>query len=95
MYKSDIFSCIDGKMSFDGYIGELEKYLVNTHVTNQDVWKLFVNQFRNKTDGDWKWRCEYWGKAMRGAAMLYKATKDPAIYKAMKETIEDLLSTQE
>ncbi|MBR2903487.1 MAG: glycoside hydrolase family 127 protein [Clostridia bacterium] len=95
MLKNDVFNCIDGKFSFGGYIGELEKYLVDNHVTNADVWKLFVNQFRNHTDGDGKWRGEYWGKAMRGAAMLYKATKDPAIYKAMKDTIEDLLTTQE
>ena len=95
MWKKDAFACIDGKMSFDGYIGELEKYLIEKHVTDSDIWKLFVNQFRNKTDNDWRWRGEYWGKAMRGAAMLYKATKNPAIYEAMKETIEDLLSTQE
>lgn len=95
MYKKDIFACIDGKMSFEGYIGELEKYLIDNHVTDGEIWKLFVNQFRCKTDNDWRWRGEYWGKAMRGAAMLYKATKNPAIYQAMKETIEDLLSTQE
>ena len=95
MYKKDVFACIDGKMRFEGYIGELEKYLIDNHVTDGEIWKLFVNQFRNKTDNDWRWRGEYWGKAMRGAAMLYKATKNPAIYQAMKETIEDLLSTQE
>ena len=95
MYKKDVFACIDGKMSFEGYIGELEKYLIDNHVTDGEIWKLFVNQFRNKTDNDWRWRGEYWGKAMRGAAMLYKATKNPAIYQAMKETIENLLSTQE
>ena len=95
MYKKDVFACIDGKMSFEGYIGELEKYLIDNHVTDGEIWKLFVNQFRCKTDNDWRWRGEYWGKAMRGAAMLYKATKNPAIYQAMKETIEDLLSTQE
>ncbi len=95
MFRNDVFTCLNGKMSFGGYIGELEKYLVDKHVTNGDVWRLFVNQFRNKTDNDWRWRGEYWGKAMRGAAMLYKATKNPAIYDAMKETIEDLLSTQE
>ena len=95
MYKKDVFACIDGKMSFEGYIGELEKYLIDNHITDGEIWKLFVNQFRNKTDNDWRWRGEYWGKAMRGAAMLYKATKNPAIYQAMKETIEDLLSTQE
>lgn len=95
MWKKDVFACIDGKLSFNGYIGEVEKYLVDNHATNDDVWALFVNQFRNKTDFDYKWRGEYWGKAMRGAAMLYKATKNPAIYKAMKKTVEDLLSTQE
>ncbi|MBE7084437.1 MAG: hypothetical protein E7368_00095 [Clostridiales bacterium] len=95
MWKNDVFACVDGKMTFDGYIKELEKYLVENHVTKQNVWELFVKQFRDKTDTDWRWRGEYWGKAMRGAAMLYKATKDPAIYDAMKATIEDLLSTQE
>ena len=95
MLKKDVVACIDGKLSFGGYIGEVEKYLVDNHVTKAETWKLFVNQFRNKTDGDGKWRCEYWGKSMRGAAMLYKATKNPVIYDAMKATIEDLLTTQE
>ena len=95
MWKNDVFACVDGKMNFDGYIKELERYLIDNHVTNQNVWELFVKQFRDKTDIDYRWRGEYWGKAMRGAAMLYKATKDPAIYEAMKATIEDLLSTQE
>lgn len=95
MWKENVFACVDGKMTFEGYIGELEKYLVENHVVNADVWALFVRQFRDKTDFDYKWRGEYWGKAMRGAAMLYRATKNPAIYNAMKDTIEDLLTTQE
>ena len=79
--------------------GEMKKtldFLTQLQLTNRAMWKKFVAQFRFNSDGDTlAWRCEYWGKAMRGAAYVYAVTKDPELYEIMTETVEDLLTTQD
>ena len=46
-----------------------------------DLWKRFVYQFRERPDGpDRRWRGEYWGKMMRGAAFVYSYTRDAELF---------------
>lgn len=68
-------------------------FLINTQLTDMPLWEKFVEQFRIMPDGeDQGWRGEYWGKMMRGAAMIYASFPDPRLYDAMRATILDLIS---
>lgn len=80
---------------WNGYIAELVRYVENEHFCDEEMWKKFVGQFRTQTDAEWKWTGEYWGKAMRGAAMLFRCTGNEKLYNVLEKTVRDLLSTQE
>ncbi len=84
-----------GELKVQGYPGEAIDYTVEKQYLDDATWTLHVDQFRNKTDIDNGWRGEFWGKMMRGAALTYRATKNPKLYSTMVRTVNDLLSTQE
>ena len=90
------FYPVSGKeIDLKGYISQLIEYIEQDHFCDETVWKKFAGQFRTQTDGSWKWSGEYWGKAMRGAAMLYRYTQNEKLYHVLQNSVLDLLSTQE
>ncbi len=84
------------KASYSGIADEMARFIEKIQLKDSALWALFVRQFReNPDDADAGWRCEYWGKMMRGAALTYQYTRDPELYEVMKETVLDLLSAQD
>ena len=64
--------------------GACADFLFRTQLTDMPLWEKFVEQFRQMPDGaDAGWRGEFWGKMMRGAAMIYATVKKEALYAAM------------
>ena len=85
-----------GEIKLGGYGGEIINYTIENQLLDVDTWSLLVNQFRLMEDGINKgWRGEYWGKMMRGAALTYRATKNEKLYTVLKESVLDMLTTQE
>ena len=82
-----------GELNVCGYSGKLVKYTIDKQLTDDETWKIFVEQFRLFSDHDKCWRGEYWGKMMRGGVLTYVATKDLALYDALTKTVKDLLSS--
>ena len=79
-----------------GYPGEMIKYTIEKQFSDKELWKLTVNQFRTKPDGeDGGWRGEFWGKLMRAACLTYKATGNAKLYAEITESIKDMLTTEE
>ena len=96
MKKNTLNLPTSGEIKLGGYAGDMIRYTIDAQLCDKETWKLFVNQFRiTPDDEDLGWRGEYWGKMMRGAALTYRATKDEALYEAMRETVLDLLTTQD
>ena len=60
-----------------------------------ELWERFVNQFRFDADFDGGWRCEYWGKMMRGACMTYSYTQNEQLYEILLSAVKGLIATQE
>lgn len=84
-----------GNMHFDGTADFHARYIEKIQLKDAELWKLVVNQFRDNVDDDDNgWRCEYWGKLMRGACMVYEYTHDAELYGIMTDTVRDLLTTQ-
>lgn len=87
--KSDV---IDAK--FGGDVARLCNFVKEYQIFDRTLWSRFVTQFKFPTDvADDGWRCEYWGKMMRGAASVYAYTHDEELYSVLRETVEDLLTS--
>ena len=84
-----------GELVWNSYISQLTDYVVSQHYYDRNTWRLFVNQFRNHSDSDGRWRGEYWGKSMRSAASIYRMNPNNKLYEILEESVADLLSTQD
>lgn len=85
-----------GELKTYGYAGGLIEYTLRSQLLDEKTWKLFVNQFRLKSDdSDGGWRGEFWGKMMRGGALTYRATKNRALYGILKNSVLDMMSAAE
>lgn len=50
------------------------RFLERNQICDVNLWRVFVDLFRTGADdADGKWRCEYLGKMMRGAAMVLQS----------------------
>ncbi|MBQ7090099.1 MAG: glycoside hydrolase family 127 protein, partial [Clostridia bacterium] len=89
-------------MDFDlraAYTGAFERaaeFIHDEQVMNVTLWKRFVEQFRLGDDSEkGAWRGEYWGKMMRGDCFVYSYTRDEALYQVLRDTVEDMMTTQD
>ena len=89
------FSDYGNEFDFNGFIGKTIKYIEEFQFLNPALWERFVQQFREDADFEGGWRGEYWGKSMRGAALVYSCTRNPELYKAMTDTVESILKAQD
>lgn len=96
-YKCDeLFLLPAGSARLHGVFDEAIRFVSENQCKNKHNWVLFAEQFRsNVDDPNNAWRCEYWGKMMRGAAFTYAYTQDPELYDIMKETVKDILTTED
>ena len=91
-----LFMMGEGSFFYEGYIDRAVRYIERVQLLDIKLWKQFANQFRFPADdADLGWRCEYWGKMMRGAGFTYAYTQDKELYRVMEETVRDLLATQD
>ena len=96
-YDTDkLFMLPAGSASFEGTFDEAIRFVAENQCKNRHNWALFAEQFKSPVDDpNLAWRCEYWGKMMRGATFTYAYTKDPSLYDMMVETVEELMSTKD
>ena len=86
----------EGSFIYSGFANDNIELIKEWQLKDSDLWSSLVDQFRNGLDNEKRrWRSEYWGKLMRGAAMTYIYTLDDGLYAVLEETVEDLLSTQD
>lgn len=86
--------------SFD-YSDELSAELdtlKKLQLLDSTTWAKFVKLFKNQgvDDSNQGWRCEYWGKMMRGACYTYKCSlPDDELYAVLEDTVRDMLTAQD
>ena len=96
--KPDIFQPLPaGSNEFSGALMNAIRFIEKEQLLNADLWKLFVNQFRqgNVDDHDRGWRCEYWGKMMRGGCFVWQTTGDKKLYAMLEDTAREMLTVQD
>ena len=83
-------------MKLCGVFSDSVKFIERNQLCEVELWKKFVDQYRIQIDGEQGiWRCEYWGKMMRGACMILAYTKNDGIYRIIEASVRDMLTTQE
>ena len=92
----DKFFDIQRSVHFGGWLDRSLRFITDLQLRDADMWRLFVEQFRgNPDDADAGWRGEFWGKMMRGACFVYAYSKDAALFAVLKETVRDMMDSQE
>lgn len=80
------------------YTGAPHDYVLFTEqhqLLKKETWDKFVRVFTEDSDDhDIGWRCEYWGKMMRGACLTYRYHGDEALYEMLDYAVRELLKVQ-
>ena len=93
-----LFTDPKNRYRFSGPIHDATLFIEKKQLLNPETWARFVEQFRFDSDSlskSWEglaWRCEYWGKMMRGACFTYAYTQSPALYETLLTSVRDMLS---
>ena len=90
----DILRFADMKQQYTGCADEASRFLEREQLCDASLWTRFVNQYRDRIDGENRgWRGEYWGKMMRGAVLVYEYTHSDTLYDVLTETVRDMMTT--
>lgn len=84
-----------GELTVYGYNRDLTEYVTEKQLLDENLWKLFVNQYRTHSDKNGDWRGEYWGKTMHGGCLIYESYKSERLYNVLAATVKEMLSVQE
>ncbi len=90
MHYEKAASFKDAKIKYNGIVEDTFRFVEKTQLMRPELWKRFVQQFREDADFDAGWRGEYWGKMMRGASLVCAYTGDESLYQILKETVIDM-----
>lgn len=84
------------RTAWNGTANAAVDFLMREQIGVPALWKKFVQQYRDQIDAtDRGWRGEYWGKAIRGAILVYEYTRDEALYELLTDTVRDMLTVAE
>lgn len=79
-----------------GLADEAARFLEKNQLSDATQWAKFVDVYRSHPDSENQgWRGEYWGKMMRGAAMVYAYTQSESLYKILTDTVKDMMTVME
>ena len=85
----------DNNAAFIGVFERAVKFICENQLYKKSLWRKFALQYSFCPDSEGLWRCEYWGKMMRGACFVCNYTKDEKLYGILKESVIDLLQYQD
>ena len=84
------------KRSFHGTANEAAVFLQEKFLCDAPLWAYFVDVFRTKADSERRgWKCEFFGKMMRGACLVCEYTENEALYAVLTDAVRDMLTVAE
>lgn len=82
-----------GEFSYTGIADDMIRLVEKVQLKDKELWNMVSEQFSDTVDDeDNGWRCEYWGKLMRGACVIYQYTKDEELYNILENTVRTVIS---
>lgn len=101
VYKDDVmYEITDAEYSFSDFTDDIMNDLSERQLKDTAIWRITAEQFAATSDSfgiddsDRGWRCEYWGKLMRGGVFTYRVSRDAALYSVLEATVRHMLSLQ-
>ncbi len=83
-------------LRFTGIADQTARFLEKEQLSDPTLWAKFVDIFRSQPDGENRgWRGEFWGKMMRGAALVYAYTQSQELYDILTDSVRDMMTTAE
>lgn len=83
-------------MRFQGVAHKTALFFQEKQLSDTALWAKFVDLYRSQPDGEnMGWRGEYWGKMMRGGALVCAYTQDAKLYKILTDSVRDMLTVAE
>jgi len=94
--RDRLFLTWEMSSKLEGVFADAVQYIADKDLKRTELWKKFIQVFHEKQNvEDWGWRCEYWGKMLRGAAWIYGYNHDAELYKIMEATVEEMLEAED
>lgn len=81
-------------VQIDGFIGNKLDLCIENRLMAQDIDRV-VQPFRDKPDGNWGFRSEFWGKWFTGAMLGYAYQPTEAHKAVIEKAVRDLMATQD
>lgn len=78
----------------DGFVGKKLDLCIENRLMKQDIDRL-IQPFIDKSDGNWGFRCEFWGKWFTAAVMAYGYEPTPEHKAVVDRGFEQLVKTQD
>ena len=78
---------------YNGFVHNAFEFVLKNQLMREDLWRRFVQQFREDADFEGGWRGEYWGKMMRGASLVYSYIQSDELYNVLKATVIDMINS--
>lgn len=87
---------IGAEMKVNGIMDNAVRFVMEGQLKRRSSWEKAVEVYGTREDGlDGRWRGEYFGKQMRGAALVCEYTKDEELYAILTDTVKALLTKQD
>ena len=84
-----------GAARYTGKADDAVRFTLRHQLLDAAMWQKFIDVFKEDSDAvDDGWRCEFWGKTMRGGCLTYQYTGDEALYDVLRRAAEGLLAAQ-
>ena len=88
-----LFPAPYGAVRIGGYLGEKLDLCIDNRLMAQDIERL-VQPFRDKPDGNWGFRSEFWGKWFTAAMMGYGYAPSTEHRATVDRAVRELMATQ-
>jgi len=82
-----------GSLQIGGFVGNRIDLCLRNRVMAQDV-DLLIKPFREKSDGKWGFRNDFWGRWYTSAMLGYSYAPNPEIHAIIDAAVKGLMETQ-
>ena len=87
---------VDVAIKTNGIMDNAVKFVIDNQLKRRISWQKAVEVYETREDSlDEFWRGEYFGKQMRGAALVCEYTKDEELHEILTDTVKALLTKQD
>ena len=86
----------DVEIKANGIMNDAVQFVIDNQLKRRETWQNAVEVYGTRVDClDGRWRGEYFGKQMRGAALICEYTKDEELHEILTDTVKAMLTKQD